>query len=201
MGSIASLEPGSTTSLMCVPLSHRIVTRELVMEWAEHLLQVTSSLDLRRLILALLRRAAALPGRLVAELQRFRALLAQGEDPAANFTTWGWRFFSVLMLVLVLAQTAMPTAVYAKGFGSHAPSYGGGTYYGGRAYAPARSAPAWSRSGPIISQPRPQQRSGYVSTEARGTHDGPVPLPPLLIPTTTPRHLSPTPTTTIAQPR
>ena len=42
----------------------------------------------------------------------------------ANFTTWGWRFFSVLMLVLVLAQTAMPTAVYAKGFGhSHGHSW------------------------------------------------------------------------------
>ena len=104
--------------LMCVPLSHRIVTRELVMEWAGHLIQVASTLDLRRLISALLRRAAALPGRLVAELKRFRAFLSRGEDPVANFTTWGWRFFSVLMLVLVLAQTAMPTAVYAKGFGT-----------------------------------------------------------------------------------
>ena len=113
--------------LMCVPLSHRIVTRELVMEWAGHLIQVASTLDLRRLISALLRRAAALPGRLVAELKRFRAFLSRGEDPVANFTTWGWRFFSVLMLVLVLAQTAMPTAVYAKGFGSPAPSYGSGS--------------------------------------------------------------------------
>ena len=84
----------------------------------------------------MLRRAAALPGRLVAELKRFRAFLRRGEDPAANFTTWGWRFFSVLMLVLVLAQTAMPTAVYAKGFGKPRPSVpppGGGTYFGGRA--------------------------------------------------------------------
>ena len=106
--------------LMCVPLGHRIVTRELVMEWADHLMQVASTLDLRRLTSALLRRAAALPGRLVAELKRFRKFLSRGEDPVANFTTWGWRFFSVLMLVLVLAQTAMPTAVYAKGFGHSA---------------------------------------------------------------------------------
>ena len=90
--------------LMCVPLSHRIVTRELVVEWAAHLMQVTRTLDLRRLVSALLRRAAALPGRLVAELNRFRGFLAEGEDPAANFTTWGWRFFSVLMLVIVLAR-------------------------------------------------------------------------------------------------
>ncbi len=128
--------------LMCVPLSHRIVTRELVVEWAAHLMQVTRTLDLRRLVAALLRRAGALPGRLVAELKRFRAFLAQGEDPAANFTTWGWRFFSVLMLVLVLAQTAMPTAVYAKG--GHGSPPGSGTHFGGSA--------------------RPtQQRGGYVS--------------------------------------
>src|SRR5215468_3718300 len=131
---------------MCVPLGHRIVTRELVMEWAGHLIQVASTLDLRRLTSALLRRAAALPGRLVAELKRFRAFLSRGEDPVANFATWGWRFFSVLMLVLVLAQTAMPTSVYAKGFGgavSHSGGvahhgggayFGGGTYYGGGAY-------------------------------------------------------------------
>jgi hypothetical protein len=114
---------------MCVPLSHRIVTRELVMEWADHLIQVASTLDLRRLTSALLRRAAALPGRLVAELKRFRAFLSRGEDPVANFTTWGWRFFSVLMLVLVLAQTAMPTSVYAKGGVGH-----GGAHHGRSAY-------------------------------------------------------------------
>ena len=128
--------------LMCVPLGHRIVTRELVMEWAGHLIQVASTLDLRRLISALLRRAAALPGRLVAELKRFRAFLSRGEDPVANFTTWGWRFFSVLMLVLVLAQTAMPTAVYAKG--GHGSPPGSGTHFGGSAH-------------PM------QQRGGYVS--------------------------------------
>jgi hypothetical protein len=83
---------------------------------------------------ALLRRAAALPGRLVAELKRFRAFLWRGEDPVANFTTWGWRFFSVLMLVLVLAQTAMPTAVYAKG--GHSSHTGIGTYYYGRSAYP-----------------------------------------------------------------
>ena len=121
--------------LMCVPLSHRIVTRELVMQWAGHLMRVASTLNLRRLTSALLRRAAALPGRLVAELKRFRALLAQGEDPAANITTWGWRFFSVLMLVLVLAQTAMPTSAYAKGgVGHSAPAPGTRTFFGGGVY-------------------------------------------------------------------
>jgi spermidine synthase len=121
--------------LMCVPLSHRIVTRELVMQWAGHLMRVASTLNLRRLTSALLRRAAALPGRLVAELKRFRAVLARGEDPAANFATWGWRFFSVLMLVLVLAQTAMPTSAYAKGgVGHSAPAPGTRSYFGGGVY-------------------------------------------------------------------
>ena len=139
--------------LMCVPLSHRIVTRELVMEWAGHLIQVASSLDLRRLVSALLRRAAALPGRLVAELKRFRAFLAQGQDPADNFTTWGWRFFSVLMLVLVLAQTAMPTAAYAKGGVGHG-GHSHGTYYGGSPFPPGWFAPAWGRVQPRFPQPR-----------------------------------------------
>jgi spermidine synthase len=130
--------------LMCVPLAHRIVTRELVMEWASHLVQVASNLDLKRLTRALLRRAAALPSRLVAELKRFRSFMARGEDPVANFTTWGWRFFSVLMLVLVLAQTAMPTSAYAKGGVGHAH----GTYYGGYRY--------------------PMHQRGYVSGGAGG---------------------------------
>jgi spermidine synthase len=128
--------------LMCVPLGNRIVTRGLVMEWADHLIQVASTLNLRRLTSALLRRAAAIPGRLVAELKRFCRFLSRGEDPVANFTTWGWRFFSVLMLVLVLAQTALPTSVYAKGGVGHNP--GIVSHYGGRAY-------------PM------QQRGGYVS--------------------------------------
>ena len=121
--------------LMCVPLSHRIVTRELVKAWAGHLVQVTSTLDLRRLIAAMLRAAKVLPARLVAELKRYRTLLARGDDPVANLTTWGWRFFSVLMLVLVLSQTAMPTAAYAKGFS-------GGGYsraYGREFHEPARA--------------------------------------------------------------
>jgi spermidine synthase len=128
--------------LMCVPLGHRIVTRELVMEWAQQLIQVASTLDFRRLISALLRRAAALPGQLVAELKRFRAFLSRGDDPVANFTTWGWRFFSVLMLVLILAQTAMPTAVYAKGGVGHS-GHSHGTYYGGSPYPPGWYARPW----------------------------------------------------------
>jgi spermidine synthase len=169
--------------LMCVPLGHRIVTRKLVMEWANHLMQVASGLDLRRLTSALLRRAATLPGRLVAELRRFRALLSRGEDPVANVATWGWRFFSVLMLVIVLAQTAMPTSVYAKGFGgaaSHSGAVahpGGGVYYGGGAYHGGGNHPSgWNYPSPGTGRPitRPaapvvRQRSGYVSGGAGTT--------------------------------
>jgi spermidine synthase len=166
-------QPGSGIDdlLMCVPLGHRIVTRDLVKEWAHHLVHVASTLDLRRLVLALLRRAAALPGRLVAELKRFRAFLAQGEDPVANFMTWGWRFFSVLMLVLVLAQTAMPTAVYAKGFGGTVYSPGGGTYYGGGAHHPGWNAPPQGGGRPVTRPGPPviQHRGGYVSGGAGTT--------------------------------
>jgi hypothetical protein len=133
-------------------------------------MQAASTLDLRRLVSALLRRAAALPGRLVAELKRFRALLSRGEDPVANFTTWGWRFFSVLMLVLVLAQTAMPTAVYAKGFGHYVPSPRVGSYFGGSVYAPGWSSPYPGNVYPMPSPEAPpaQQIGGYVP-EGGGT--------------------------------
>ena len=180
-----------------VPLGNRIVTRELVMEWANHLMQVASNLDLRRLISALLRRADAFPRRLVADLKRFRKFLSRGEDPVANFETWGWRFFSILMLVLVLAQTAMPTAVYAKGFGggvSHSGGgyYGGGgayysgggtyysgggtyysgdgTYYGGSTYTPG-SYPTYPSGGYPVNQPagRPFNSRAGTSPEATGT--------------------------------
>jgi spermidine synthase len=148
--------------LMCVPLGHRIITRELVMEWANHLMRVASSLDLRRLTSALLRRAASLPGQLVAELKRFRALMSRGEDPVANFATWGWRFFSVLMLVLVLAQTAMPTSVYAKGFGGGASHPGGGVSHPGGGTYPGGGAHHGGGSHPP-GRYYPSGGTGYVS--------------------------------------
>jgi spermidine synthase len=152
--------------LMCVPLGHRIVTRELVMEWSGHLIQVTRNLDLRRLISALLRRAADLPGRIVAELRRYRTFLSRGEDPAANFATWGWRFFSVLMLVIVLAQTAMPTSVYAKGgvgHSGHSPVHG--SYFGGMAYPPGRTFSFPVHGYPMLRPAAPfvHRGGGYVS--------------------------------------
>ena len=67
--------------LMCVPLSHRIVTRELVMEWAGHLFQVASTLDLRRLISALLRRAPPYQRGSWPSCSGSAQFLAQGEIP------------------------------------------------------------------------------------------------------------------------
>ena len=83
----------------------------------------------------------------------------------ANFTTWGWRFFSVLMLVLVLAQTAMPTAVYAKGFGSAGSHSVGGTHHGGGVYPPGWFSPYPGSGRPMTRPGAPlvQHRSGYVS--------------------------------------
>lgn len=166
-------QPGSGIDdlLTCVPLGHRIVTRELVMEWTHHLIQVASNLNFRRLTSALLRRAAALPGQLVAELKRFRKLLSRGEDPVANLMTWGWRFFSVLMLVLVLAQIAMPTAVYAKGFGGTGHYSGGGTHYGGGAYHPGSHYPSPGGGRPVTRPGHPPMNrpSGYVSGGAGTT--------------------------------
>lgn len=122
--------PGSGIDdlLAHVPLNHRVVTRELVRAWSEHLVPMLHALDLRRLVRALLKRAAALPSRLVEELRRFRALLARGLNPFDDPLTWGWRFFSVLMLVLVLSQTALPSAAYAKG-GFFGGGYRGGSHY------------------------------------------------------------------------
>ncbi len=172
--------------LMCVPLGHRIVTRDLVKEWAHHLFQVTSKLDLRRLVSALLHRATALPRRLIAELKQFRVFLSRGEDPMASTTTWGWRFFSVLMLVIVLAQTAMPTAVYAKGFSGGGTSHAGGgthvgegTHVGGTVHSPGTT---YTHPGGGHPMPRPggppmRQHSGYVSGGSGGYVSGGLNIP------------------------
>jgi hypothetical protein len=59
-----------------------------------------------------------------------------------------------LMLVLVLAQTAMPTAVYAKGgvgHSGHSPTHG--TYFGGIAYPPGWYARPWGWGQPMVPQP------------------------------------------------
>ena len=102
--------------LMCVPLSHRIVTRELVMEWAGHLLQVAGTLDLRRLISALLRRAAALTraarGRAEAGL---RGPSAQVRIPWPTPRPGVGGCLSVLMLVLVLAHDGDATGRLLQG--------------------------------------------------------------------------------------
>jgi hypothetical protein len=75
------------------------------------------------------------------------------------------------MLVLVLAQTAMPTSVYAKGFGGAVSHPGGVTHYGGGTYYGGGTHPSgWYYPSPVTGRPmtRPaapmaQQRSGYVS--------------------------------------
>lgn len=156
--------PGSGVDdlLAAVPPSHRIITRDLLRDWSGHLFEILKGVDLRRLISALLKRATALPARLVEELRRFRRALARGLNPAQDLTTWGWRFFSVLMLVLVLSQTAFPTAAYAKGGGgvssggSHsfaaAPRGGGGGFRpiffgGGRHYGHGSSHGGSSSAG------------------------------------------------------
>ena len=65
-----------------------------------------------------------------------------------------------LLWLLVLAQTAMPTAVYAKGFGNYVPAPGRVTYFGGSIYPPASPAPAWGWRRPMI--PQPGWGGGYV---------------------------------------
>lgn len=140
--------PGSGIDdlLAAIPIGHRIVTRELIRDWSAHLLPVLQSIDLKRLVSALLRRAAALPGQVVAELRRFRSWLARGLNPADDPLTWGWRFFSILMLVLVLSQTAMPTAAYGKGFGGgssfHFGSSSSSRYRSGSTYRSGHGSPA-----------------------------------------------------------
>jgi spermidine synthase len=103
-----------------LPLQHRYQTRamlrELAVDWARYI----GSLDIVALIKAVLSRVRELPPHLRRELQALLQRLEAGVPDPERLLAWGGRLVSVLVIVVILANTLMPENAFAKGPGGGA---------------------------------------------------------------------------------
>ncbi|KPL88876.1 spermine/spermidine synthase domain-containing protein [Herpetosiphon geysericola] len=90
-------------------------TRSMVAEFIANPLRFLNSLDLRRLVEALLRRSRELPRKLVAELRLLRRHLQRTWENPQLLLSRGLRIVSVIALVIILANLLHPDTTYAKG--------------------------------------------------------------------------------------
>jgi spermidine synthase len=106
--------------LRAIPILHPYHTRQMVETLANQVIGTMSALDLRRLVDAVLRRAAALPQEVRAELTRLREFLNLSPLQMQVFGAWCGRLFAALVLLMTLANAIAPDNAFAKG------SFGGG---------------------------------------------------------------------------
>ncbi len=90
-------------------------TRSMVREFIASPLRFLNSLDLRRLVEALLRRSRELPRKLVAELRLLRRHLQRTWENPQLLLSRGLRIVSIIALVIILANLLHPDTTYAKG--------------------------------------------------------------------------------------
>ncbi|HLV82052.1 MAG TPA: hypothetical protein VKT32_17310, partial [Chthonomonadaceae bacterium] len=118
--------------LRAIPILHPYHTRTMIETLAEQVVGTIRSLDLRQLVDALLRRAAALPGELYAELLRLRAFLRESVRRFETFGQWSYKLFATLVILMTLANAIAPDNAFAKGGegsagGGHSASMGRGS--------------------------------------------------------------------------
>lgn len=111
-----SEEPFSLYPLIrALPIQHPYHTREMVESVAEHVMGSIRTLDIPRLVEALLARAAQLPRDLVKELERLQEFLRLQRTLWESFGRWCYRLFAVLVVIMTLANMIMPDAAFGKG--------------------------------------------------------------------------------------
>lgn len=98
-----------------LPLQHRYQTRQMLRELSTDWASYVRSLDLAALIHAILARVRDLPARIRDELQDLRDRLRDGVVDAEHLLAWGGRVATVLIIVIILANTLMPDSAFAKG--------------------------------------------------------------------------------------
>lgn len=106
-----------------LPVQHRYHTREMIDTILDNWAAYLQGLDLPRLFDTVLARAQELPAQLRAEIVALRTRLR--EAPALDADTvvaWGGRVASVLLIVIMLANTVAPDSAFAKQVGSHVQS-------------------------------------------------------------------------------
>jgi spermidine synthase len=129
--------------LRAIPILHPYHTRLMVETLATQVIGTVSALDLRRLVDAVLRRAAALPHEVRAELTRLREFLSLSPRQMQVFGAWCGRLFAALVLLMTLANAIAPDNAFAKGSfgGAHgsAASVGHSSFGGGRGFSSGSS--------------------------------------------------------------
>lgn len=101
--------------LRSIPIAHPYHTREMIETLAQQVVGTVKSLDTRRLIEALLRRAADLPSDLVRELSKLAEFLRAGVRRFDSLGAWGSKLFVTLVILMTLANSIAPDNAFAKG--------------------------------------------------------------------------------------
>lgn len=98
-----------------LPLQHRYQTRQMLRELSADWARYVRSLDVAALIEAILARVRELPERIGDELRDLLDRLRNGALDPERVLIWGGRVATVLIIVIILANTLMPDAAFAKG--------------------------------------------------------------------------------------
>ncbi|HEY1014212.1 MAG TPA: hypothetical protein VGE07_15980 [Herpetosiphonaceae bacterium] len=93
-------------------------TQGMIHEFLRHPGRFLNAINLRAVVDALLRRAAELPRRLVAELRLLRSHLRRTWSSSQQLLQLGLRIVSVILIVIMLSNLFFPDSVYAKGGGT-----------------------------------------------------------------------------------
>ncbi len=101
--------------LTLVPALQPGQTREMIAAFLAEPARFLATLDLRALVARLLRDAAALPRRVVAELRLLRRTLSASLPDADALLGMGLRVVTIITLVVILVNLAHPDLIYGKG--------------------------------------------------------------------------------------
>ncbi len=124
--------------LRAIPILHPYHTRLMVETLAKQVIGTMSALDLRRLVEAVLRRAAALPQEVRTELTRLREFLSLSPMQLQVFGAWCGRLFVALVLLMTLANAIAPDNAFAKGSGAGAGAHGSSASVGHSSFGGGR---------------------------------------------------------------
>lgn len=114
-GSRADEETLLRRVLKLMPALRPFQTREMIATFLDAPERFLAAIDLPALVDRLLRRAAELPRRLVAELRLLRARLRDLAGNHAALLRLGTRILTIVALVVILANLVYPDMVYGKG--------------------------------------------------------------------------------------
>jgi len=168
-GNSLEASPFSLDPLMeAIPITHPYHTRVMIETLAEQVAATVTQIDVRRLVDALLRRAARLPAALRDELIRLRRFLTETTINWSRFLAWSARLFAALVVLMTIANAIAPDNAFAKGsagLGHSGVSRGYSGSFGGAGRASGGSA----RSGSSFGTGRSASGGSFGRTGAFGS--------------------------------